>query len=212
MAAAYKATIKKSGTSTAFTDEAMSVVSGNTYKITASTKNVWDTSVVPTFYEDAVEIDSSDIASINYVFGKVTFATPKTGVITVDGSYMPLAAIAGANSIGLNMSQSIHNVTDFDGADNGNNRKICGQMDVTLSVERIDPLDDAIYDVLVAGNPIFIEINEDRSQTSVHRGWFLVESANKALNMEALINETISMSLAGQNDGADVKTFGYGAP
>ena len=69
----YVAKILKNGSSTSMTAEAMTLVSGKTYKITNAAKNVWDRTATWIVYGNAVAIDPSNIQSIDYLFGRVTF-------------------------------------------------------------------------------------------------------------------------------------------
>src|SRR5690348_7886763 len=93
--AGYVAKVKSTGTSTAMTGEAMSLVSGKTYKVTDATKDVWDYTKSLTVKDNGAAVAAADIEEINYIFGQVTFVagyTP-TGPITVDGHYLPLTEV-----------------------------------------------------------------------------------------------------------------------
>jgi len=120
--AGYVAKLLKSGTSTPFSVEAMSLVSGKTYKITNATKNVWNRSVTTNVFDNAVLVNASNILEINWLFGQVTFTpsyTPTTP-ITVTGAYFPMTQIGKAQSFDLTQTMAAIENTDF-GIAQGNN-------------------------------------------------------------------------------------------
>src|SRR5690606_2833917 len=69
----WKAKVKRSGTSTTFTDEPASLVSDTTYQIDDETKQVWDRSAPVVVKDDGNEVDPDDIDHIDYLYGKATF-------------------------------------------------------------------------------------------------------------------------------------------
>ena len=83
--AGYVGTILKQGTSTAMTAEAMSLVSGKTYQVTASTKRNFNPAVAVTVLDNAVAVNVTNILNIDYLFGRVTFIAgyTVTGPVTV---------------------------------------------------------------------------------------------------------------------------------
>lgn len=121
--AGYRSAIKKTGTTTSFTSEAMNQVdSTQTYEIDDSTKSVWDWTEEVTVYDDGTEVDSDDIEEINYLFGEVTFVDSYTvaGPVTVDGNSLPLETFGRANEFTLSQSADQTETSDFETAqDNG---------------------------------------------------------------------------------------------
>ena len=94
--AGYVASIKSSGTSTSMTSEAMSLVSGKTYKIASAAKEIFDYNQALTFSDGSGPISAANIDSIDYLFGTVTFVstfTP-TGSVTVTGHYLPMSEVS----------------------------------------------------------------------------------------------------------------------
>jgi len=197
----YIASLKKSGTSTAFSDEPMSNTSGNIWEIDDINKEVFDRVVTPVFYDNAVPIIDTDIESVNYLYGHVTFTGVKVGPITVDGSYMPLADIAGAKEGTLNLTSSVHDVTDL--SNEGYHNKITGMHDSSVSLSRWDDLSKDFSQVLNSREPIVIEYKADEILS--FRGWYILESSGKALNLTGVIEETLSFQLDG--DDTEGKTF-----
>lgn len=199
--AAYGADIKKSGTSTSFTDEAMSNTTGNTWQIDDASKEVFDRDTVPTFYDNSVEIDTADISSINYLYGSVTFTGSKSGPITVDGDYMPMASIAGAKDVSLNRTAAILDDTDI--SNSGCHTKEYGIRDVSVTVGRWDDVAHTFTDILAARTPVVIEIAPTSSKS--YRGWFVVSGSSGTLDINTLLEESITFELDGDDETG--KTF-----
>jgi hypothetical protein len=109
----FNCAIYVGGTSTAFTGEAFTNTTGNTWKINTASKQVWNPSTLPTFYDNAVAIAAGDISSIDYLFGTVTFTGVKTGPITADGAYIPLLQIAGGHEFQVSMEADEIDDTEF---------------------------------------------------------------------------------------------------
>lgn len=203
--AGYNTVIKRSGTSTAFNGETMSATAvTNQYQIDDTTKEVWDRSTTPTFYEDSVEIPSSDIESIDYVFGKVTFATSKTGSITVDGDYFPTNVIAQANNYSIDQSIDLQDNTDYETAQsNGGYRTYQGILyDVSVSVGRYDDLNNLFHDDWDTQSPVVVEIQPGGGTNDIFRAYCLIESANKSGDVESLEEQDISFQIDDTGDGS----------
>lgn len=192
--ASYTSSIKKSGTSTPFSGEGMSNTSGNTFRIDDVTKRIFDRDGAFTFYEDAVAILSSDIVNVDYLFGTVEFLTSKAGVITVDGSYMPVTDIAGAKEYTVNISSTIIDITDF--STSGYRSKEYGILDASVSLSRFDDMSNTFSDVLNNREAVVIEINPAGS-TEYIRGWFKLESDGKSGEVNAVEEESLSFQLSG---------------
>ena len=201
--AAYNTVIKKSGTSTSFTDEAMSNVSGNTFKINDVNKQIWDRTVVPTFEEDAVPISASDVLSIDYLFGEVTFATSKSGAITVSGNYIPTSDVIGANSYTLNCSSNLLDESNFKDAqsNNGFRNRCYGMHDVVLSLSRFFDLTKTYVTPWLDRTIVLIEIQPGNGN-EVIRGWYKIETDVISGDVSALESEAISFQLDGDINSA----------
>ena len=187
----FQAKIKKSGTSTSFTGESMTVTTGNTYQIDDSAKQVFNFNSTFTFYEDAVAISDSDIDSIDYMYGKVTFSTSKTGSITVDGAYYPMGNIAGAYQATQNSTNQVLNTTSFE--NQGYVEKLPNQKDIIVTCTRFDDLSKDFQDILEGGNSIVIEFLP--STGNGNRGWYVLDSASQNLDMSNVIEESLSFQL-----------------
>ena len=111
-AAGYNATVKLTGTSTAFTGQAASG-SGTTWQISDTAKQILDPAVTPSWYDNAAPISAGDISSVDYLTGTVVFTGSKTGPITADGSYLPLLAFAEARAVNPSLSADELDVSVF---------------------------------------------------------------------------------------------------
>src|SRR5690606_41446863 len=111
----WRATVKRSGTPTEFTDETASLVSGRTYQIDDEAKQVWDRSKPIIVKDDDGEVNPANIAHIDYLFGKGTFVPgyTVTGPVTIRGHYLPMQHVAGANTFHLNQKINVLADTDF---------------------------------------------------------------------------------------------------
>lgn len=199
--AGYVTKILKSGTPTVMTAEAMSLVSGKTYKVTAGSKNVFDRLTAVRVYDNAVEVtDPTKIESINYLFGRVTFAasyTP-TGPITVTGKYLPMTQVAGANSFTLTQTANAIDNTDYETAQgNGGFRTHeYGLRTVALSLKGIYKPTNGFADLLIARAECVVEINVDGSGKSVARGFMKPANTGQDGNVGELENDSLDFTLS----------------
>src|SRR5262245_32474462 len=99
--AGYKAMLWKQGTSTVMTAEAMHQVgTTKTYATTAKAHSMWDRSAPVTIKVGGTPVPAADIASLDFLFGQVTFISTYTpsGAVTADGKYFPKTMLCGAQS------------------------------------------------------------------------------------------------------------------
>jgi len=210
--AGYNTVIKRNGTVTAFNAESMTATTlTNQYQIDDTSKEVWDTSVEPTFYEDASAIPSSDIENINYLFGKVTFSTEKTGAITVDGEYFPTQTISYGREYTLDQSVNLEDASNYDDAqsNNGYRTYVSTLWDINASITRlISDLTEAdiLFNIWENGDPIIIEIQPGGADNPIFRGYMIMESNNVNGEVDSLEEEQISLVL---NDNGNGVGFGW---
>jgi hypothetical protein len=110
---AIGAIYKASGTSTTFTNAAMTNTGDNKrYKITDATKAYWDTSAAVT-----VKVDGSTVTSgftIEYAGGNVVFtASQGASVVTVTGKSFPVTAIGGGYNWTVDVESDLVECTNF---------------------------------------------------------------------------------------------------
>ena len=196
--AGYMVDIKKSGSTTAFTTEACTLVSGKTYKITNAAKNVWDRLVAVTVFDNAVD-HTADVASIDYLFGQVTFDssyTP-TGPITVTGSYLPMANLAKYQTFTLTQSMDAINDSDIPAlqANQGHATFSHGLRTVSLEVAGVYAASNGYRADLISRAELVIEINPDGGGKTVARGFFRPSTRAQQGNVGALEEETANFVL-----------------
>ena len=206
--AGYNTVIKRSGTSTSFTGVSMSSTTvNNQFQIDDATKEVWDRSSVPTFYEDGTSIPESDIENINYLFGKVTFSTEKTGSITVDGYYYPTQVISCGREYSLDQEVNLEDSSNYEEAQNNNGYKTYTSTlwDVSASISRLigDMTEsDVLYNLWDNGDTIVAEIQPGGDGNPIFRAYMVMESDNMSGDIESLEEQEISLVLNDDGNGA----------
>ena len=212
----YLTTIKKSGTATVMSSEAMTSTGStvaNLYQVTNAVKRVFDRGASFTLYEDdgttaggRQVISAAQISSIDYLFGTVTFSSTQAEPVTISGQYMPMTAMAGANNYSLNLSRDVLDNTDF--TSTGYRSKAIGLKDAQLTIGRFDDItDNTIYDDLIAGTPVVAEVRPGGTGDA-GRGWFVLESESRAGDVASLETADISLQL----DGSSLTSFSFNTP
>lgn len=206
----YKAVLKKSGTPTGMTGAACTLVSAKTYQITDATKRVLDPGGTFVVYDNAVD-HTSDVESIDYLFGKVTFKSTYTvtGAVTITGDYLPMAVIAqNHGSLSLEMSGTDLDATTRADAQSNGGWMVhqVGLIDITASVERFDDLANTYHDLLIAQTPVLLEFSLANGAL-ICRGWFVLTADNAEGDVSGLENETMEFALYGKT----TTNFGYAA-
>lgn len=162
------------------------------------------------FVQAGNSLSAGDIDSFDYLFGKVTLASGYTvlGSIGVDVTYIPVAAVAQANSYGLDLSGDVKDVTDYETAQaNGGWRvNAINLIDTSLTIERFQDFAHTFYDLLVAGTPALIEIVTANGALTF-RGWYVLEEAPTEDETAEFYMESLSFQLYGRY----TQNFGYEA-
>lgn len=117
-AAGYGSHIYKEGTPTGMAGEALSLVSGKTYRITDRAKRLLDPTVAITVYDNASPVSAANIESIDLLLGKVTFVSGYTvvGAITMDATYIPLTLVTTIRSFNFDTEAGLVENTTFVGS------------------------------------------------------------------------------------------------
>jgi len=201
--AGYVAKLMSSGTATAMTAEAMSLVTGKTYRVTDNTKSVISFAHAYTFKDNGVAVDVDDpaeVESVNLLFGRITFAAAYTvtGPVTVDASYLPMTEIGKGSSFTLTQTVEPLDKTDFPTARANNGYRIFdpGLRTVNLEIGGFYDTASEFWTVLEARENIVIEINPDGSNLSRARGVFKLVTRSQSGDVGALEEETRNFNLA----------------
>jgi len=205
----YATTVKKGGTSTAMTGEAMELVAGKTYKITAAVKQVIDEAEAITVLDGVTDV-TAEVLSYDYLFGKITFKDTYTvvGAITITANYIPLAVIAGGRSFSLDFSADTMDATDYATAlANGGWRvnKI-GLFDAKATVGRLADMAATYLDILTGRESFLLDIVTAGGLLTT-RGWFNLVGLEEGASMNDMFMEPLSFELRGRN----TQNFSYSA-
>jgi len=199
--AGYVATLKKQGTSTSFTAEAMDNVSGNLYKINDVTKNLWDKDVALVFRDGSSGtpiIPAGNIKTINHLIGQVEFLGSESEPITVDGNFLPLAAFGKANSFNLAQTAATIDTTAFEDAQANSGFNIFEQtlLTVNLELSGFYRVANNFNQILIDREEIVIEINPDGNDLSFARGFFKMSIDNQTGDVAGSETETVTFVLS----------------
>lgn len=198
--AGYVAKIKKAGTSTVLTTEAMSLVAGKTYQVTSAAKRTFNRGVALTFFDNAIAVSAANILNVDYLYGRVTFVAgyTVTGPITVTGAYFPLAQIAKGRTFKLTQTADAVDNTDFETAQANSGIKTFdyGLKTVALEIGGVFALSNAYRALVLARQEAIIEINPDGNDKSVARGFFKPMATNQSGAVGALEEQTINWTLS----------------
>jgi hypothetical protein len=198
--AGYIAKVMKSGTPTAMTAEATTQIgSTKTYQITDATKRALSIAHAVVVDDGGTPVAAGDIASIDYLFGKVTFDagyTP-TGAVTFDAYYLPLTQIARGNSFSLTQTAAAVDVTAYEDAQANDGTQVFdyGLKTVSLEIGGFYSISNAYKALLEARSTLIIEINPDGAGKSSARGFFKPAGTDQSGNVGEPETESISFSL-----------------
>lgn len=197
--AGYVALLKRGGTPTAMTTEAMGLVSGKTYKVTAATKRVISYAHAATVFDNGVD-HTADVLSIDYLAGTVTFeaAYTVTGPVTITGYYIPMSEVLKGRSFTLTQGAAEIDTTDYATARaNGGNRTFNAEGLRNVSFE-LGGLYDATNNwaaQLSSRGIFYLEVAPANDAETVFRGFFKTGSQNQSGDVGALEEETVQLNL-----------------
>lgn len=202
--AGYQATIKKMGTSTLMTTEAMSLVSGKTYQVTAATKRLFDkNNATLNVFDNAVN-QNANVESIDFLFGRVTFksAYTVTGPVTITTNYIPLVAVGCANEFTLTQQANANDVTCMDTAQANDGTRVFeyGLKTVSLELNGIYKSANGYKALLAARTETIIEISPDGGGLAAARGYFKPATTGQSGDVGDLESETITFNLSVPDD------------
>jgi hypothetical protein len=196
----YVADLHKASVPTVANGEAMTLVSGKTYRVTDSAKDIWDYADPPVVYDNAVD-HTSDVESIDYLFGRVTFNSTYTvtGPVTVDITYFAtLTQLAGYKSFTLTQTEEAIDTTTIPVAQ-GNSGHMTytgdGLKTVALELSGLYASANGYRASLVAREIVIVKINPDGVGKSVARGYFKFGSQGQDGDVGALEEENVTLRL-----------------
>lgn len=210
--AGYNAKLYRSGTSTAMTAEATTLVTGKTYRITNAAKRMLDPAVAVVVDDGGSPVSASDILSIDYLHGLVTFDPSYTvsGAVTFDANYLPLSQIADVYNASFSTSVMMLDDTVYE--DTQVSRK-AGLKDISGSFSCYDEGATALSSLLEAGTVLYLTWQQTGSGSTGHlRARVLLESEDVSAAVDGLIESTYNFTGASLKsvEGRDVSwSFAY---
>lgn len=199
----YVATIKKIGATTTMTGEAMTTTGmpAHSYQIVNTAKRIWDRSITFVVHDGATDV-TANVASIDYLFGIVTFLSTYTvlGAVTVTGNYFPTANIGKFQSYTLTQSAAAIDDSDMPtlNSNGGYQTYAAGLQTVSISLPSVFDTTSGWQTALVARTEYVIEINPDGTgdSGSLCRGFFRLTTDSRSGAVGALELETITFELS----------------
>lgn len=194
--AGFEARVRRGGTPTTFTTEPMTNLSGKLYMITDFTKSLWDYNEPVTIFDDGVVVNPSNIQTIDWMFGKVTFQPAYTvnGPVTATGTYVPTAAFGCANSVSLtqNAESVLNSCFELVQENNGFNTYRSGLKTVSAELSGFYRVENDFFELLKEREEMILEIDWEGNTETVTRGVFRL--ANTSLSGDVGQNEEFSTS------------------
>jgi len=155
-----RAQVKVSGAPVAFITEACTTLLANTkYQITNPVKGVWDRAIAVTVFKDAV-LQAANLYTINRLSGTITFlADIGAGhVITVTGSYLPMAAAIEGKTFSYEITRQNLDVSAFQAVWI---TRIESLKDGKCGIGKWKTLDETMSAYVLAGVPVVVEMDPD---------------------------------------------------
>lgn len=197
--AGYNASLKKGGTPTAMTGEAMELVSGKEYKVTDSTKDFFNPRATFVVYDGASEVSEDDY-DIDHLFGRVTFVDSYTvgGSVTVDGEYVSTTAFGNANTIDLTQTAGTNDTTTFESAqaDNGYTQMEASLLTVDAELSGFHNTSSTFFTDLNDRNEVLVEIDWTGTGEFLSRGVFRNVSINGSGDVGSVEEVSVSMTIS----------------
>jgi hypothetical protein len=201
--AGYQATVKKIGTGVTFTTQACTLVSGKTYQINDVSKRIWNRNAPLTVFDNAVD-RTSEVESVDFLFGKVTFKSSYTvvGPVTVSGTSYPTTSLGSIRGFTLTQSADTKDTSDYATvqANGGYKTFEPGLKTVNIELPGVYKSINGMAALLESRAEVIIEINPDGNGSgataSVARGFFRATKTSQQGNVGALEEENVSFSLS----------------
>jgi hypothetical protein len=194
----YQVIIKKTGLALALTNEAMVLVSSQTYMVTDISKRIFDY-ITPIVIKVGGVDKTIEVLNIDYLYGKVTFKSTfvVSGAVTVTGKYVPSSQICAMNKYSLTQQADSIDETDLCIAQsNGGYRQFKpGIKTVSLELNGFFKVASGFQAALKTREKFVIDINPDGIGNSLCRGFFSLKSAKQSGKVAALEEESISLEL-----------------
>jgi hypothetical protein len=196
--AGYRAALFLEGTAVPVVAAAATLQTVTVFQITNVARRLIDPNAPVVVRANAVVVPAAGY-SINFLFGKITFAVAPTAPVTVDYSYIPFAEACSVRGVSVSLEREPLDVTTFctAEADQGR-RKFMGLRSVSVSIDSVDNSADIArgdwLKTLLATDdiPVVIEFWPARTGTASIRIRGFVTSIEDSVAVEGLTTASIS--------------------
>lgn len=202
--AGYVVKVMSGGTPVSTTSEATTLVSGKTYQVTDVAKRNISYAGAVVVNDDGSPVATSDILSIDYLQGMVTFVASYTpaAAITLDYDYVPTAVIGKARSYQLTQQQAEIDNTDYATAlaNDGWRTHEGGLKTVNIEIGNIWNAANDFVDILANRAQVFIEVSPNNTLAGgtseiAYKGFFKYQTQGQSGNVGALEEESLTLNL-----------------
>lgn len=197
----YEAKILKSGTSTTATGGGMTQVGATSvWATTLTSTNMWNRLGATVVVYDGVVDVTADVASIDYIWGRVTFTTGSepVGVVTADFDYFPTSQYCVAREFTLTQSADTQDTTDFCSAQTNKYRSFKPTTrTVSLSLSGFYALNNGFKLLVESSDELIIEISPAGLETeSACRGIFRALTTGSSGDFGGAEDESVDFQLS----------------
>lgn len=210
--AGWRGVLQETGAAVPVTGEACAFVSGTdpnkVYQVTNAARHVWDPTVAVTIKDGGVAVGAANY-SFDFLSGTITFiGHTVTGAVTVDGSYLPVIAVAQVRKSSLKLNHNQLDCSNFDDA-TGWRAYTQGVAGGSVDVEMLS-MPSAQFDVDVGGQFTYLNsgrrkvlILGDTSNTKKWRLWMLEANLQQDVDVMGLVTANMTWTQAA-NTGATI--------
>ncbi len=196
--AGFNTTLKVGGTSTAFTGEATTNTTGNIYQITNTAKRVLDPTVAIVVYDGVTPVVPT---AIDYLFGKVTLPAPPAGLVTIDGSYIPLLSVVQGKMASVDTTIDALDASVFGSRDRV---FVAGLRTATAEIETLDTLATDLdsgggtwtWNGKANGTAILVQVDWEGTGANLTRFWSFLTATSVQSAVDQLVAGNLSLQSA----------------
>ena len=177
------------------------------YQVSQPTHQVWDPTYAVIVYVDGTP-QAVGTYTLNRLYGTITFNTPLTSgnVVTAKIKYLPMTAVAGANSAEGSFTRASLDMTTFASA--GNTERTGGLGDASGSIGRFYQADGLFFAAVQAGTPLVVGYWSNAANANPDwRAWAFFNKSDIKADPASLIGQTVEWVGTTDADGRQV-SFG----
>lgn len=194
--AGFQVRLKASGAGVSMTAEATTAAGNIVYTITNTAKRVLDPTAAITVKNGGTP--TVEAYTLNRLKGTITFGSASARTITVDGTYLPMTAIAEGTDVEITCVANNADDSSFGDVD-------CTRLQISKdwsgSVGRWYSTDTYFMDAFAAAAPWTLEGSFDSGTTVVFRGWAFPTKVTQGGTTKTLVTDGISFEGKADADG-----------